>query len=81
MAKAPANMKQAAEQEKMAWALTKADLQALVLRANAIIAVGSETNLSIVNQVVQDMKTTAATIAKNIAEWSKPIIETPESGQ
>lgn len=81
MAKAPANVKQAAEQEKMAWSLTKADLQALVLRANAIIAVGNENNLPIVNQVVQDMKATAATIAKNIAEWSKPIVETPEGGQ
>jgi hypothetical protein len=57
-----ANNKQDRELEKLTWALAKADMQAIAIRLEALIKVGSESNLGIVRRVVNDLKLATDTL-------------------
>lgn len=66
MAKAPTNGRQDRELDKLTWALTKADMQAIAIRLDAVIKVGNEANLSIVRRVIGDLKIATDNVAANL---------------
>jgi hypothetical protein len=68
--------KQDRELDKMTWALTKADMQAIAIRLDAVIKVGNEANLNIVRRVIADLKLATDNIAANLG-----LNEAPEEAQ
>jgi len=71
------NNKQDRELDKMTWALAKADMQAIGIRLDALIKVGSETNLAIVRRVVGDLKLATDTLADTLG-LNEPIASETE---
>jgi pilus assembly protein TadC len=72
---AATNNKQDRELDKLTWALAKADMQAIGIRLDALIKVGSETNLSIVRRVVGDLKQATDTLADTLGLNEPPAPE------
>ena len=66
MKTAATNNKQDRELDKLTWALAKADMQAIGIRLEALIKVGSESNLSIVRRVIGDLKLATNTLADTL---------------
>jgi hypothetical protein len=60
------NNKQDRELDKLTWALAKADMQAIGIRLEALIKVGSESNLAIVRRVIGDLKLATNTLADTL---------------
>lgn len=69
------NNKQDRELDKLTWALTKADMQALAIRLDAVIKVGNETNLNIVRRVIGDLKLATDNIAANLGLDDAPEVQ------
>jgi hypothetical protein len=63
---AATNNKQDRELDKLTWALAKADMQAIGIRLEALIKVGSESNLAIVRRVIGDLKLATNTLADTL---------------
>jgi hypothetical protein len=63
---AATNNKQDRELDKLTWALAKADMQAIGIRLEALIKVGSESNLTIVRRVIGDLKLATNTLADTL---------------
>jgi hypothetical protein len=66
------------EQDKLAWTLVKADLQAVQLRLTALIQVGNEGSFDILATVIEDLNTATSRIAKNLSAWrhtAEPALE------
>jgi hypothetical protein len=61
------NNRQDREMDKLTWALSKADMQAVAIRLDALIKIGNETNLTIVRRVMADLKSATDKIAANLA--------------
>ena len=66
MKTAATNNKQDRELDKLTWALAKADMQAIGIRLEALIKVGSESNLAIVRRVIGDLKLATNTLADTL---------------
>jgi hypothetical protein len=62
----PGNNKQDREQDKLNWALAKADLQAIAIRLDTVIKVGNETNLAVMKRVIGDLKHSTDNVAINL---------------
>jgi hypothetical protein len=71
LAKQTAAPKQDRRQERLvtAWTLTKADLQAIALRLNALIGVGDENNLDIVGRIIEDLNQSIVKASGNLSLW------------
>ena len=62
---APGTNKADKEQKQIQWTLMKADLEAVVLRINSVVKVGSESNLPIVTRVVDDIRTNLESVLRH----------------
>jgi hypothetical protein len=74
----PAASRADKEQDKIYWTLMRADLEAVVLRINSIVKVGSETNLPTVRRVIRDVQSNIDTIIRHYGAQST---ETAEEAQ
>ena len=62
---APTANKADKEQKQVNWTLLKADLEAVVLRINSVVKVGSESNLPTVTRVVSDIRNNIETMLRH----------------